>query len=332
MNGISVIICCYNSESRIKPTLEHLITQQIQPGLNWELILVDNCCTDRTTQVAADLLSTTGKELNWRIVFQPVPGLSFARELGVSESKYDIVLFCDDDNHLNSDYLQRVWQHFKSKPGLGVLGGYATAVYDCSPPDWWHDFSTWYATGPQASESSYLTKNKACVYGAGSAYLKEGILKLNDAGFRSLLSDRKGKSLSSGGDIELGNALVLLGYDVYYDEELKLNHFIPEDRISFSYLSRLVRQGSSMLPVLYAYSLHLKNLQRKQSELKPWYVSAVILIQTFKPLFSFIFDKKPAISKWIILKNHFWILKAYFFSGTTIEDSYAFISKWRTPY
>lgn len=49
--GISIMICCYNSEKRIVPTLQHLSKLKTD-GIAVEIILVNNASTDDTEMVA----------------------------------------------------------------------------------------------------------------------------------------------------------------------------------------------------------------------------------------------------------------------------------------
>ena len=49
--GVSVVICCYNSQDRLSETLRHLALQQLPEGCCLQLVLVDNCCTDATVQL-----------------------------------------------------------------------------------------------------------------------------------------------------------------------------------------------------------------------------------------------------------------------------------------
>ena len=51
MKGVSVIICCYNSESKIELTLSCLQNQLIIPGIHWEIIVVDNGSSDNTIEI-----------------------------------------------------------------------------------------------------------------------------------------------------------------------------------------------------------------------------------------------------------------------------------------
>jgi GT2 family glycosyltransferase len=45
--GVSVVVCCHNSASRLPTTLHHLAAQEVPRDLGWEVIVVDNASTDR---------------------------------------------------------------------------------------------------------------------------------------------------------------------------------------------------------------------------------------------------------------------------------------------
>src|SRR5436190_1838589 len=97
MKGVSVIICCYNSEHRIDKTLNHLQAQIISSSLQWEIILVDNASNDSTVKKADELWNKNAvTEMN--IISEPKPGLKNARLAGINKSKYEYISFIDDDN------------------------------------------------------------------------------------------------------------------------------------------------------------------------------------------------------------------------------------------
>ena len=52
MNGVTVAICCYNSSARIAETLRHLSLQRLSENIPWEVLIIDNACTDDTVEVA----------------------------------------------------------------------------------------------------------------------------------------------------------------------------------------------------------------------------------------------------------------------------------------
>ena len=65
---------------------------------------------------------------------------------------------------------------------------------------------------------------------------------LKQRGFRPVLSGARRGNLTVGEDVELCYALAMLGYRVWYDDKLKLSHFIPMERLTRSYVLRLVRK------------------------------------------------------------------------------------------
>jgi glycosyltransferase involved in cell wall biosynthesis len=97
--NVSIIICCYNSESRISSTLEHIAKQKIE-NLQLEVILVDNNSNDNTAKVAIEVWSKLGNPFSLSILKEPTPGLSYARKKGVSSANGEIIIFCDDDKIL----------------------------------------------------------------------------------------------------------------------------------------------------------------------------------------------------------------------------------------
>ena len=65
--------------------------------------------------------------------------------------------------------------------------------------------------------------------------------ELKRRGFKPLLMGRQGAILTSGEDTELGYALALVGYRIWYDSRLKLVHFMPANRLTRAYHWKLVR-------------------------------------------------------------------------------------------
>lgn len=120
--GISIIVCCYNSETRIEKTLRCLA---IQEGLinQKEIILVDNNSTDNTKEKARKIWNELKNPYPLKIITQQNQGLSHARTKGVLDSKYSFGIFCDDDNLLTPNYCEIIFKNFVENHSLGVIGG-----------------------------------------------------------------------------------------------------------------------------------------------------------------------------------------------------------------
>jgi cellulose synthase/poly-beta-1,6-N-acetylglucosamine synthase-like glycosyltransferase len=236
MYGVSVVVCCHNSAARIGPTLEHLARQR--PRCAWEVIVVDNGSCDDTVAVAGLTWQEHGSPAPLRVVSEPQLGLTFARACGISEAQHEYVVFCDDDNWLDADYLQQAVEIIDSEPEIGALGGICRAASDAEIPAWFWSYAHEYAVGAQALESGDITSRRL-LWGAGMVLRRSAIQHIMAEGVRTLLTDRRGTELTTGGDSEICKWLILAGYRLWYDERLKLTHFIRPDRLTKEHCQRL---------------------------------------------------------------------------------------------
>lgn len=254
LKGFSIIVCCYNSSPVIEDTLRHLAVLSQPAGYQLELVLVNNRSKDNTVSLATRIWSELGSPFALRVFEEEKPGLSYARSRGIMASSYDYLLFCDDDNRLEQDYLMIAAPILANHRGIGVLGGLGTPDYESIPAYWPVDFYI-YGSGPQAKESGQVTY----VHGAGIIVCKEALLKLEQAKFRFLLTDRKGDSLSSGGDHELCYAIGLAGYTIWYEKHLAFRHLIGADRVTKEYCWKFIRESAPAIDVLDVYRYFLSH-------------------------------------------------------------------------
>jgi glycosyltransferase involved in cell wall biosynthesis len=267
--GVSVIICCYNSSTRLSKTLSHLADQQISKSLNSELIIVDNNSTDNTGAEASRIWKNLNPELEFKIVEEKIPGLAAARERGVKESKYKYVIFCDDDNWLAPNYVSLAYSLLVENQNFGAVGGQSEAVFEdgFQKPDWFDENEKLYAVGRQATQSMDITESKYYTWGAGMAFRKDLYFKVVNKNFPSLLTDRKGAELTSGGDVEMCLRFILAGYRIYYDERLKFKHFVPTNRVNKDYIERMTAGNEKSYATLDKYYAYI-NLYVRQQHIK----------------------------------------------------------------
>ncbi len=257
--GVSVVVCCYNSSERLPKTLEHLAKQKTSENIQWEIILVDNNSTDDTGKLAIQIWSALGNPKNLSVVEEKQIGLSYARKRGIDEASYEVILFCDDDNWLQSNYIETVFNKFNENTELGALGGWCKPVFEETRPEWFDFFAGNFAVGKPVKTTGFLANDNSYIYGAGMAIHKKTLKELDRKGFKNILSDRKGTALSSGGDVELIYAIKLIGHRVCFDENLFFYHFMPSGRMHWGYLLRLRKSMYWSNFVLGIYRDALKN-------------------------------------------------------------------------
>ncbi|GGF20523.1 glycosyltransferase [Hymenobacter cavernae] len=243
--GVSFLVCTYNSASRIGETLACLARQEGVGAVAWEVILVDNACTDGTAQIARTNWDDLGAPVPLRIFQEPRPGKNYAVELAFNQVQYRYACIVDDDNRLAPDYLRTGYELLQTNPQIGLLGGQNTGTFDVPPPTWFSAFQVFYAIGEQRShqDGSVLPTGNIgtnVLWGAGMFVRTELWRALRELKFQSLFSGRQGtKNLTAGEDDELCYVAQMLGYEVWYWPLLRLQHHMAAGRLTEEYRNRL---------------------------------------------------------------------------------------------
>jgi len=247
--GISIIICCYNSAPRLPKTLECIAKQETDNTFPVELLIVDNASKDITKDVALAEWRKYRSNISFSLIDEETPGQMYARRKGVQEAKYEYILFCDDDNWLQADYVQRAFGIIEKDTKIGALGGQSIAVSDIDFPEWFFDFEINYAVGKQNVERwGYL-------WGAGIVIRKTLLNKVFDLKNPFLNQGRTGNVLTSGDDCEICKRILLLGYKLLYDESLVLSHYIAPGRLTWAYKKKLFEGFEPSNLILSKYNI-----------------------------------------------------------------------------
>jgi len=236
--GISIILCIYNAGNILNDTIGHLKKINSTGIKNVEFIFVDNNSTDNSCEIIQNALKSFDR-FAWKIVKEPQSGLTYARLKGIEEAKYDILLFCDQDNLLSENYLTTGLEILKKDDKIAVLGGKGIALSDVDLPLWFDEQQAYFAVGAQMPFSGEVKGEKNAVYGAGMFVRKSAFLDIFGRGFSFFNMSRSGKKLSSGEDSEMCLAFKIAGYKIWYDASLEFLHVMEPGRLTMEYLKRL---------------------------------------------------------------------------------------------
>lgn len=106
---ISVVMPCYNAETFVGLTIESVIKQSFE---NWELIIVDDCSTDRTRDVVNSYMESDSRIL--MITLRRNTGApAKPRNIGIRASKGSMIALLDADDIWHPkklDYQLRIMQ------------------------------------------------------------------------------------------------------------------------------------------------------------------------------------------------------------------------------
>ena len=244
------MICTYNGEQRLPETLRHLAAQQVPAGLAWEVLLVSNASTDDTLGAAPRLWAELGTPAPLRVLDELRSGKENALIQGFDSAHYDWVCIVDDDNLLAPDYVARVACLMAAHPNIGILGTHAEGAFEVAPPEWFTRFEAVFAVGAQnGGRTGPLPRHDGYIYGAGSVVQRQAWLHLRSVGFAFTTTAKRGGGVLSGAeDIELGDAMRLAGYQLWYDDAIRFKHFMYKGRLTWPYLLRMAHgTGCSQL-------------------------------------------------------------------------------------
>lgn len=129
--NVSVILCTWNNCSRLRTTMDFILRNAMQTGIDWELILVNNNCTDSTDEVANDFCG----KLPVVYIYEPKQGLSRARNAGLNAATGDLVVFTDDDVMPCANWLRSYWNAYQEKPHGFYFGGPVESRFVGDKPD-----------------------------------------------------------------------------------------------------------------------------------------------------------------------------------------------------
>jgi len=260
--GISIIVCCYNSAERLLETIQHIALQKLAKNISCELILVNNASTDNTAEIAITEWKKYNTNIDFIFVEEQQAGLIYAREKGIKTAKYEYIVFCDDDNWLQEDYLQTAYSLMESNSHIGALGGQSVDISDVEIPEWFEEFKGGYAVGIQSFENGDISQ-RGYLWGAGLVSRMDILRKVFDKRFPFLLCGRAGNKLLSGDDSEICKRILLLGYSLYYDNRLFLKHFMPANRLTLAYKERMWLGHNNSSAILEKYDRVLLEVSQK---------------------------------------------------------------------
>jgi glucosyl-dolichyl phosphate glucuronosyltransferase len=130
----SIVIATHNRAADLNDTLASLAA--LQPADPWEVIVVDNNCTDDTPAVVRDHATRFPVPLHY--LFESVPGRSAALNTGIGRTSGDIIVTTDDDVRVPGDWLAQASDALH-RLGADYVGGRVLPIWRGPRPSWLPD-------------------------------------------------------------------------------------------------------------------------------------------------------------------------------------------------
>jgi glycosyltransferase involved in cell wall biosynthesis len=127
---VTVALCTWNRAGILDRTLGQLRELRIPTGYDWELLVVNNNCTDDTDAVIA----RHAAHLPVRRLFEPSQGSSHGRNCAIREAKGDLICFTDDDVLVDREWVAEYVRAAQAWPQAAFFGGRIDPWFVEPPP------------------------------------------------------------------------------------------------------------------------------------------------------------------------------------------------------
>ena len=259
----TVALCTHNHADRLERTLSDL-AQLKMPQASWEFLVINNGCTDGTNDLLARHIWPEGWQA--RVVFEEKLGLSNARNRGIAEAQGEYVIFMDDDETADPDWLCAFERLIRAK-NPDAFGSRIRVLFEDMRPDWLTDeLLGFLGELNRAEEIVPLTDPYTTFYGGNFGIRKTVCERIGL--FDSMLG-RKGTDNTGGEEVDYYRRLLDAGFKVWWTPEAVIHHRIQAAKLNRGYfldlhykLGRMEairkRGEGSRMPPKYFYGQFLR--------------------------------------------------------------------------
>ena len=265
----TVAICTHNHADRIARTLADLHGLRM-PEATWELLVIDNACIDATPSMLA--CHTWPAGWNVRVVREEALGLSNARNRALREARGDYLIFMDDDESPDPEWL-RAFETLIRQHAPDAFGGRIEVLFEGERPPWLvNELLGFLGQLNYGDVPIPLTHSGTPFYGGNFGIRRALCDSVGD--FDPVLG-RKGANNTGGEDVDFCRRVLAGGFSVWWTPHAIIFHRIEALKLKRSYFLDLhYRQG------------HMEAIKRRgrASRIPPRY----LLPQLWRALLAFV--------------------------------------------
>jgi len=225
----TVALCTHNHADRLARTLADL-EQLKAPRQPWEFLIIDNGCRDDTPE----LLARHAWPAEWqvRVVREDKLGLSNARNRAIADARGEYVIFLDDDETADPDWLC-AYERLIEAYSPDAFGGRQVVLFEDARPPWLRDeLLGFLGEVNRHSEVAPLTDPYTPFYGGNFGFRR--MVCECVGGFDSMLG-RKGVDNTGGEEVDFYRRLLKAGLKVWWTPEALIHHRIQASKLERSY-------------------------------------------------------------------------------------------------
>ncbi|MBF2075867.1 MAG: glycosyltransferase family 2 protein [Synechococcales cyanobacterium C42_A2020_086] len=221
---ISAIICTHNRDAYLGTAIDSVLTQAF-PG-EFELIVVDNASTDSTREI----VEARQPHPRLHYLYEPVTGLSVARNSGAKLARAPILAYLDDDAVASPGWLAALYEAYQHNDRLAIAGGKVTLLWGDQPPPRWLSAGLAGNLGAYDLGDAMVWIDRPSLTPRGLNYsIRRSFLE--QVGGFDLNLGRIGKTLLSNEELRMTELALEQGWQVAYLPEALVAHHVAAERL-----------------------------------------------------------------------------------------------------
>lgn len=231
LSEIAAIICTHNRAEYLGAAIDSLLHQNFQ---DYQIIIVDNASTDNTKEIVEARLPNP----KLKYIYEPVLGLSVARNTGFQATTTPILAYLDDDAEASPQWLQVLVTAYHNNQKLAIAGGQVTLIWPegITPPNWISQELSG-CLGYYDLGENFLYINNPGLTPRGLNYSIRRTF-LEEVGGFDLSLGRVGKKLLSNEELYMTELALQKGWQVAYLPGAKVAHHVAPERLSPAWFLR----------------------------------------------------------------------------------------------
>jgi GT2 family glycosyltransferase len=219
---ITAIVCTCDRDRLLERAVDSLLAQSL-PRERFEILVVNN--GGGSPRVPEGV----------RLLREPRPGLSHARNLGVERAGGRTVAFLDDDAVAGPAWLERIVDAFRRDAGVACVGGRVEPLFEGARPAWLPDALLGYFSIVDLGDRPRVVDTTRWLAGTNIAFDRQALLDVG--GFSPRLGRRPGTLLGME-EVSVVRRMRRRGLRVLYDPAVVVAHEVPASRMTRRWLHR----------------------------------------------------------------------------------------------
>lgn len=238
----TIIMCTYNGGTKISKVIDSIINQNKYEEYVKEFIIVDNNSGYETVNIIKENEKKSNKII---CIKEERQGLAYARKKGIKSSTGEWIIFIDDDNILNENWIRNAYEYICNNDKIGAYNGavisYMTEKIDKKEQIILENVLQGLACTHSSVDKINFKQKKhpyRIPFGAGLVVKGDLLRQLIEDGWIKSVGRSKA-NLSSCEDTEMCLYIKRKGFKWGYNPNMIIFHMISRNRLEKGYLNRL---------------------------------------------------------------------------------------------